>query len=83
MVRVGYSLESFGVERNDPEKPNKITAVTGVNPESIYSGLSLGCSVGIPLVKKGKGNQKLVLDYAYRFTNKWKGNHYVSLKLAL
>ncbi len=83
MVRVGYGLESFGVERNDPEKPNRITAITGVNPESIYSGLSLGCSVGIPLVKKEKGNQKLVLDYAYRFTNKWKGNHYVSLKLAL
>ncbi len=83
MVRVGYGIESFGVEKNDPEKPNKITAFTGMNPESIYSGLSLGCTVGIPLVKKDKGNQKLFLDYAYRFTNKWKGNHYVSLKLSL
>lgn len=83
MVRVGYSIESFGVEKADAAHPERITALTGVNPESIYAGPSVGCSVGIPLVKKDKGNQKLFIDYAYRFTNKWRGNHYVSLKLAL
>lgn len=83
MVRVGYALESFGVERKDSQNPEKITAITGVNPESIYAGPSVGCSVGIPLVKKDKGNQKLFLDYAYRFTNKWRGNHYISIKLSL
>lgn len=83
MVRVGYAIESFGVEKADAQHPERITALTSVNPESIYAGPSVGCSVGIPLVKKEKGNQKLFLDYAYRFTNKWRGNHYVSIKLAL
>lgn len=83
MVRVGYSLENFGVEKNDSKNPNRITAITGVNPESVYAGPSVGCTVGIPLVKKEKGNQKLFLDYAYRFTNKWRGNHYISIKLSL
>lgn len=83
MVRAGYALESFACERADAAHPEKITAITGVNPESIYAGPSVGCSVGIPLVKKGKGNQQLVLDYAYRFTHLWKGNHYFSIKLAL
>ncbi len=50
---------------------------------TFYAGPSAGATFGIPLAKKGKGNQKLYLDYAYRFLNTWKGNHYVSLKLAL
>lgn len=83
MIRAGYSLENVAVEKADADHPNKITAFTGINTESIYAGPSVGCSFGIPLVKKEKGNQKLILDYAYRFTNQWKGNHYFSIKLAL
>lgn len=83
MVRAGYALENIAVEKADSEHQNKITAFTGVNTESIYAGPSLGCSVGIPLAKKGKGDQQLVLDYSYRFTHQWKGNHYFSIKLAL
>lgn len=48
-----------------------------------YAGPSAGISVGIPLVKKDKGDSKLFLDYGYRFTNVYKGNHYLSLKVVL
>lgn len=56
------------------------------NPETCttwYSGPALGASFGIPLQKKDKGNSKIYLDYSYRFTNKWGGNHSVGIKLAL
>jgi len=76
-IRAGYLLQSFS-KRNIDGK-NKIFA----NNESFYLGPSAGASVGIPLVKKGKGNQKLVIDYAYRFTNFWKGSHYIGLKFSL
>ena len=69
MIRAGYTIEG-GMW-------NAKTSTTW------YSGPCAGVSLGIPLVKKNKGNQKLILDYAYRFTNRWKGNHYISLKVAL
>lgn len=69
MIRAGYNIE--GGMWNDE------TSTT------FYSGPSAGASFAIPLAKKGKGDQKLILDYAYRFTKYWKGNHYVSLKVAL
>ena len=51
---------------------------------TFYSGPSAGATFAIPLAKKrGNDNQKLYLDYAYRFLNRWQGNHYVSLKLTL
>ena len=60
------------------------------NPEQVttfYSGPSAGATFAIPLAGKNskgdKGDKKLYLDYGYRFLNKWKGNHYVSLKLML
>jgi hypothetical protein len=69
MIRSGYTIEG-GMWNSE-------TSTTW------YAGPCAGISLGIPLVKKNKGNQKLILDYAYRFTNKWKGNHYISLKVAL
>jgi hypothetical protein len=48
-----------------------------------YSGPSAGVSLGVPLVKKSKGNTRLLFDYAYRFTNRWKGNHYIGIKVEL
>lgn len=69
MIRAGYNIEA------------------GMwNPETSttwYSGPSAGVSVGIPLVKKGKGNSRLLLDYAYRFTNRWRGNHCIGIKVEL
>lgn len=69
MVRAGYALEAgmWNVE----------TSTTW------YSGPSAGVSVGIPLVKKEKGNSRLLLDYSYRFTNRWRGNHCIGIKVEL
>ena len=76
-VRAGYTLQSF--QTRNIEGKNKIFA----NQDSFFLGPSAGASVGIPLAKKGKGNQLLLIDYAYRFTNFWKGNHYIGLKICL
>ncbi|MDR3046671.1 MAG: PorV/PorQ family protein [Bacteroidales bacterium] len=69
MVRAGYLIEQ-GMWNSE-------TSAT------FYTGPSAGVTVAIPMAKKGNGNQKLFLDYGYRFTNKWGGNHYIGLKLAL
>jgi len=76
-IRAGYLIESFSMKTIEGKKK------LYVNPESIYLGPSAGVSVGIPLAKKGKGNQTLLFDYAYRFTNLWKGNHYIGVRLCL
>jgi hypothetical protein len=76
-VRAGYLIESFSIREIEGKKK------FFVNPESIYLGPSAGVTVGVPLAKKGKGNQMLLFDYAYRFTNFWKGNHYIGVKIAL
>lgn len=69
MVRGGYNFETGMF---NPEKRT-----------TWYTGPALGATVGIPLQKKSKGNAKIYLDYSYRFTTQWRGNHAVSLKLAL
>lgn len=69
LIRAGYNIEG-GMWNEDTRT-------------SFYAGPSAGASFAIPLAKKGKGNQKLILDYAYRFTRAWNGNHYISLKVAL
>jgi len=77
-IRAGYMLQSFTKRTIDGK--NKIYA----NAESLYLGPSAGVTVGIPLTKKGKGNnQQLLIDYAYRFSHLWKGNHYIGLKFCL
>jgi hypothetical protein len=74
-IRAGYLIQSF--QKRNIEGKDKIFA----NHESFYLGPSAGVSFGIPLSKKGK--QQLLIDYAYRFTNLWKGNHQVGLKICL
>lgn len=70
MVRAGFLAES-GMFKADTRT-------------TFYSGPSAGVTFAVPLAnKKNGGNQKLYLDYAYRFLTNWGGNHYVSLKLAL
>jgi len=76
-IRAGYLFQSF-IKRNIDGK-DKIFS----NQDSFFLGPSAGVTVGIPLAKKGKGNQQLFIDYAYRFTNFWKGNHYIGLKICL
>jgi len=76
-VRAGYLFES--VSTREIEGKKRIY----MNHESLYLGPSAGVTVGIPLAKKGKGNQILFFDYAYKFTNFCKGNHYIGVKLSL
>ena len=72
-VRAGYLIQS--VQKRDSD------GKYFVNQDSFYLGPSAGVSVGVPLTKKGK--QLLLIDYAYRFTHFWKGNHYIGLKICL
>jgi hypothetical protein len=70
MVRAGYNFEP-GMFKPDTR-------------DTWYSGPSAGLTVAIPLTKKNSAlNSKLFLDYAYRFTYQWNGNHYIGIKLAL
>ena len=76
-IRAGYTLQSF--QRRTIDGQTKFFA----NQDSFYLGPSAGVTVGMPLAKKGRGNQQLLIDYGYRFTNFWKGNHYIGLKICL
>lgn len=72
-VRAGYIIQN--VQKNTDN--DRIY----INNETMYLGPSAGVSFGVPLSKKG--NQLLQFDYAYRFTNFWKGNHYIGVKISL
>ena len=48
---------------------------------TVYSGPSVGASILVPMGKKSES--KAIIDYAYRFTNKWKGCHFIGIRLAL
>jgi hypothetical protein len=76
-LRAGYLIQSF--EKRKIEGKDRFFA----NQDSFYLGPSAGVTVGVPLAKKGKGNQQLLIDYAYRFTHFWKGSHYIGLKICL
>ena len=72
MFRAGYTYESGQFD------------ITTSN--TFYSGPSAGVTFGIPLATDSKTKEVksiLFLDYGYRFTNRWKGNHYIGLKLSL
>lgn len=72
MFRAGYAYESGQFD------------ITTSN--TFYSGPSAGVTFGIPLATDSKTKEVksiLFLDYGYRFTNRWKGNHYIGLKLSL
>ena len=75
-IRAGYTFESLSTR--EIEGKNRIF----INNESLFLGPAAGVSVGIPLSKKNK-QQLMFFDYAYKFTNFWKGNHYMGLRIAL
>lgn len=49
---------------------------------SIYTGLSAGASVEIPLSREKK-DTRLGIDYAYRATRLWNGTHNFSVRIAI
>lgn len=67
MIRGGYRYE-LGVDNN-------IEA-------SIYSGLSAGASVEMPLSKENK-KTRLGFDYAYRQTRVWNGTHNFTVRISI
>ncbi len=85
MIRAGYALESFSKKTEttlDDYGQEQVLTSLLVNGDSFFAGPSVGATAVIPL-KKGNTGSRIYLDYAYRFTNKWKGNHYIGIKFTL
>ncbi len=59
-----------------------IGSIENVNADpSVYSGISGGVSIQVPL-KKDKNDNKFGIDYAYRDTRVWGGTHNMSLRIS-
>jgi hypothetical protein len=67
MLRGGYKYEFGSFDNNSVEAP-------------VYSGVSAGVSIEVPLKKESQS--KFGIDYAYRTTRLWNGTHTLSLKFA-
>lgn len=83
MIRAGYGLENIGKGARSSENE---TAAILLNSDSFFTGPAVGASVLIPFTKERKNHAigpRMYLDYAYRFTNHWRGNHYIGIKVAL
>ena len=68
MIRGGYRYE-FGSTSDGGEKA------------PVYTGVSAGVSIEVPL-KKGSDNN-FGIDYAYRHTKLWSGSHTIALRFNL
>jgi hypothetical protein len=63
-----------------------IMGIVNLNSDSFFSGPAVGASILIPFTKERKNHAigpRMYLDYAYRFTNHWRGNHYIGIKISL
>ena len=86
MIRAGYALENITrqketqIDENGQEQ--QVLSAILFNTDSFFAGPSVGATCVIPL-KKGNTGSRIYIDYAYRFTNQWKGNHYIGLKFTL
>lgn len=82
MIRAGYSLENITKKMEIDENGESVVAALLANSDSFFAGPSVGATAVIPL-KKGNNGARIYIDYAYRFTNKWKGNHLMGIKITL
>ena len=82
MIRAGYSLENISSKKETNENGEQELAAVLFNSDSFFLGPSVGATVAIPLSKTNVG-QNIYIDYAYRFTSKWKGNHLIGIKVSL
>lgn len=82
MVRAAYGLESLTRKKEIQADGSETVAAVLMNSDSFFTGPSVGATVAIPLVKGNQG-AKIYIDYAYRFTQKWRGNHLIGIKVAL
>ena len=81
MVRAGYALENVTKRTETDEEGNELSTIL-FNNDSFFAGPSVGATAVIPL-KKGNTGARIYIDYAYRFTNKWRGNHVMGIKVTL
>lgn len=86
MIRAGYSLENISKKTESVYDENGVEtqqlSAMLFNSDSFFKGPSVGATCVIPL-KKGNTGSRIYIDYAYRFTQQWKGNHYIGLKFTL
>lgn len=82
MIRAGYSLENVTSKKETNENGEQELAAVLFNSDSFFLGPSVGATVAIPLSKTNIG-QNIYIDYAYRFTSKWRGNHLIGIKVSL
>lgn len=82
MIRASYSLENITSKKETNENGDQELAAVLFNSDSFFLGPSVGATVAIPLSKTNVG-QNIYIDYAYRFTNKWRGNHLIGIKVSL
>lgn len=86
MIRAGYALENITRQKEMQYDENGAQAQELYsllfNSDSFFAGPSVGATCVIPL-KKGNTGSRIYIDYAYRFTNQWKGSHYIGLKFTL
>ena len=66
-LRAGYKVEMGTIQ--DFEK-------------SIYSGLSAGASIEVPMSSENK-NTRFGIDYAYRQTKLWNGTHNIAVRISI
>lgn len=70
MVRAAYKYDLDSASSLDP------------NEKAIYTGLSAGASVQVPLSKENR-KTKFGIDYAYRHTRLWNGTHNIGLRISI
>lgn len=70
MLRAGYKLDFGQVSQNN------------ANAEPLYTGLSAGATLNVPVSKKDNAPQ-IALDYAYRTTKIYDGTHNLSVRINL
>ena len=83
MIRAGYGLENIG--RGAKSNMDETAAIL-LNSDSFFTGPAVGATLCAPLTKervKHTVGPRIYFDYGYRFTNKWKGNHYMGIKITL
>lgn len=52
------------------------------NEKAIYTGLSAGASVQVPLSRENR-DTKFGIDYAYRHTRLWSGTHNIGIRISI
>lgn len=69
MVRGGYKYDLSNASLNP-------------NQKAIYTGLSAGASIEVPLSRENK-DTKFGIDYAYRHTRLWSGTHNIGIRISI